>query len=96
MDVVRADARRRGTAQQSALGARRLGNLQIPVELQIFPKRRTPIPKAQNVNFTESCICREPTPARKPEKSKSGGALTVLMLFSLLKVLNISRVGISA
>ncbi len=54
--------------------------------------------KDQNVNFTASCTWRgSPTPVRrKPSKLKSAGVLSGLMLFALLNVLNISRIGVSS
>src|SRR5712691_1885076 len=49
----------------------------------------------QNVTFTASCAWRgSPTPVRrKPSKLNSAGVDSGLMLLSLLKVLNISSIG---
>ena len=57
-----------------------------------------PVITTQNVNFTANWTCRgSPTPERRnPSKLKSAGVLSGLTLFALLKVLNISIIGINA
>src|SRR5215213_6124757 len=53
------------------------------------------LPDDQKVNLTASCTCRgSPAPCRRnPSKLKSPGVTSGLMLFALLKVLNISMIG---
>src|SRR5215510_10809111 len=78
-------------SREWGIGNRELGELRNSP----LPTPHSPLPGTQNVNFAASCNWRgSPTPwRRKPSKLNSPGVVSGLIRFLLLKVLNISMVG---